>query len=106
MTDEEYQDALNAANDWRYLMTLGSEGMTKDQLWKHNKNTTKGDLDIWLMSRYGFDHSTARTISNYSMDNIDYKIDRDSIRWIAKRPCPTWEQYPDLTAIIKVRKSE
>jgi predicted lipid carrier protein YhbT len=104
MTDQEYQDLLNHANNWRYLMTLASQDMTKDQLFAHHKATTKGDLDAWLMKRFGLDAMEARTISNYSMDNIDYRIG-DHIRWTAKRPAPTWEDYPELLKYIKQEQS-
>lgn len=102
MTDSEYQDLMDHANNWRYLMTLASQEMTKDQLWQHNKQTTKGDLDAWLMQRFSLDAIDARTISNYSMDNIDFKIGR-TVRWVARRMPPTWDQYPELLAQIKER---
>lgn len=103
MTDSEYQDLLDHANNWRYLMTVASQDMTKEQLFIHSKATTKGDLDAWLMERFGLDAMTARTISNYSMDNIDFKIG-DSIRWVARRMPPKWEDYPELVKVIRERK--
>ena len=98
MTDSEYQDLLNHANNWRYLMTLASRTMDYQQLLKHVKVTTKGDLDTWLMLRFDLNEINARMISNYSMDNIDFKTGRDGVKWIAKRPAPTWEEYPELLA--------
>lgn len=104
MTDQQYQDLLNHANNWRYLMAVASEDMTKDQLWKLHKATTKGDLDAWLMSCFGLDAMEARTISNYSMDNIDFRAG-NSVRWVARRIPPTWEDYPELAAMIERIKS-
>lgn len=103
MTDNEYQTLLDHANNWRYLMVIASQDMTKDQLWQHHKATTKGDLDAWLMRRFGLDAMEARTISNYSMDNVDFKIGA-SIRWVARRMPPTWEEYPELAEEVRERK--
>lgn len=98
----DYQLLLNSANDWRYLMTLASIGLTGREAVQHSRRTTKGDLDAWLMKRFNLSQTEARDISNYSMEQVDFKTGRPGeVRWIAKRPAPTWDNYPELVECVK-----
>lgn len=92
-----HQQLLNAANDWRYLQTLNSIGLTGREAIRHSMKTTKGDLDTWLMAKFNLSPTEARDISNYSMEQVDFKTGRPGeVKWIAKRLAPTFEQYPEL----------
>jgi len=86
----------NQANNWRYLMIATSEGLDKKTILKHNRNTSKADLDKWLMSKFNLTQDEAREISNYSIVNLDYQVGKSGVKWIAKRDEPKFNQYPEL----------
>lgn len=96
MAEHTPQQLYNAANDWRYLMTLRSRGLTGREMVAHASRTTKGDLDAWLMRRFELSSTEARDVSNYSMEQIDFTTGRDGAKWVAGRAAPTWEEYPEL----------
>lgn len=101
MTEQEQAKLFNAANDWRYLMTLASRGLTGREAVMHSRRTTKGDLDAWLMRRFGLSQTEARDISNYSMEQIDFRTGRPGeLFWTCSRPVPTWEDYPELREVV------
>ena len=79
----QYQAALHAANDWRYL-TVISGGMA-----------TRSKLDTWLMQRYIINESDARTMSNAAESLPQaFRSGGDGTTWydhVALRPAPTWD---------------
>ena len=101
MTDQEYQAALQAANDWRYLMTVISTKLIgkRPQL-EHCRRTGRSNLDAWLMARYNIDQAEARSISNRSTETVEYHVNFGKVTWVANRPVPTFEDYPELKALL------
>lgn len=86
MTDEQYNEALIACEDWRYLVVLAG-GMA-----------TRSALDVWLQNRYEIDNGIARSINNDSTQTLPpFQIENGRVTWTAQRPEPTYEQY-GLTA--------
>lgn len=100
MSDRNYDELMNHANNWRYLMTLASDGLSGREALAHSRRTTKGDLDAWLMGRFGLEAHEARFVSNYSGERIDFLMRWGEVKWVASRPAPTWEEYPELREYV------
>lgn len=68
ITDEEFQDMIKTAARWKGAAIKVDMELAKlpdsSKRNQHNKLTTKGDLDAYLMRKYGIDASTARDVSN------------------------------------------
>lgn len=97
---DRWQALLQAANDFRYLATVASEGMTPPEAIRHMRRSNKSALDDWLMDMFCLTEIEAREVSNMSGEIAEFNCNGD-VRWIAARPAPTWEQYPNLTHWLK-----
>lgn len=88
LTEEKYNQILQAAIDWQYLIVLAG-GMAR-----------KSDCDTWLVTRYGIDAATARSITNTITDGPRYFMcGSEGARWqewVAGRPAPRPEDYPNI----------
>jgi hypothetical protein len=93
MTQEQYEQMIQAGIDWQYLIVL-SGGMAR-----------KSDLDAWLMRRFGVDECEAHGIANaIEYQHRCYWVSNGNggIAWSeynAHRPAPTAEQYGGMDAL-------
>ena len=88
LSDEQWNEILQAAIDWQYLIVLNG-GMAR-----------KSDCDEWLMQRYGIVSCTAREITNTITSGPRYFIcSNGGVEWMkhnAGRAAPKAEDYPDI----------
>lgn len=82
---ERFEAMKQAYIDWQYLVVVGG-GIAR-----------KSDGEAWLMARYGIDDYRARQITNQVTDGPTYfTISREGVEWVANRPAPMAEQYPEI----------
>ena len=88
ISEERWNEILQAAIDWQYLIVL-AHGMAR-----------KSDCEAWLMPRFDIDHFTASQITNAITDGPRYFMCPSTgvewQAWVAKRPAPKPEDYPDI----------
>lgn len=88
LTEEEYNQITQVAIDWQYLIVL-SGGMAR-----------KSDCEAYLTKRFGIDAYTGRQISNGITEGPRYftcgSSGVDWQEWVAHRPAPMAEDYPDI----------
>lgn len=85
LREKSFSIMLNAAVDWQYLTV------------KAGRMAHKSECDSWLMTRYGIDECAARDITNTITSGPRHFITgNDGVSWIATRPEPKEEDYPDL----------
>ena len=97
MTVEEFNRAKEIANDWRWLCATLSVPMEREELSAWSRATYRADMDRWLEWRLQMEPGDGRTVSNYSMDETPFRWGSDGGTWVAKRPAPTFTDYPELT---------
>lgn len=96
------QIASRVADDWRYLQIKHSATLSGAAWAEHNRRTSKYDLDVWLMAQFGLDQCQARSISNRAGEASQPYTTGVGVRWIAARPEPQREDYPDITYVEAV----
>lgn len=103
--DVSQEDMIATAARWQGAARKVDEslGDNKKARLRHSRMTTKGDLDAYLMKRYGIDESAAREISNtLTRDNIPADTTADIAEfkdeaW-AKPDVPSAEQSEKATS--------
>lgn len=88
MTEEKFNEIMQAAIDWQYLVVKAG-GMAR-----------KSDCENWLMGRYPIDHYMARKITNAITEGpVYFHCGSDGTQWngwVAMRSAPKAEDYPDI----------
>ena len=97
LSDSEYQRAIRDAIAWRYLTSVAATQLaTNREKLRYSRITTKGDLDAWLIARFGIDASDARSISNKANELLTFTVGDGRVTWTGRDPAPSLRDYPDL----------
>jgi hypothetical protein len=89
---------VKAAIDWKYLALKHAERLSPREQLAHSKTTTKGDLDQWLVDKFGIGPLSARDVSNRSVEEGtgQFHVSEGEVHWTGKGPEPSIDDYPDL----------
>lgn len=97
----DFNEMVRAARDYRYLHVKDEPTADRTpeerKAWRqHSEHGTKSAVDKWLMSRFGIDEVTARSVSNRAGEDPGFETGNNSVRWVSDEPEPTGENLGKL----------
>lgn len=84
MDDQTYFKILAETSEIQYLI-VAAGGIA-----------TKTAVENILMKRYDLDRGDAHTFTNQAESLQDFMVYSGKVRWLAKRPVPKIEDYPEF----------
>ncbi len=102
LTQEEWDQVMNAAEDLRYLSYISPQTLPDGSTFK---GASKSERDTFMMQMYNIDRYAAHHASNMTEDWMYFKGTEWNER-VAKRPAPTFEQYPGYKKFLGFEEPE